>query len=129
MGVVPTSKATDKATRTNNKEKIKLSDCKTLGDMFANVHHLVLPCQAMSLLDNPNLFYLIMLNPNATEIKERLSFTLYHTLHNEFFSQTGGKGKCYNYLHCFYPPAHRNTSLCPPKPGLNMSNKHCQFIF
>ena len=75
-----------------NKRLIKLSECKTLGDMFANVHQLSLPCQAMSLIASPHLCYLIFLNPNATELKERLSFTLYSTLYNEFFSQTSGRG-------------------------------------
>ena len=83
------------------KGNIKLKDCQTLGDMFANIHQLILPCQAMSLINSPHLFYLIMLNPRATEMKERLSFTLYHTLHNEFFSQTSGKGKSYTHIHLF----------------------------
>ena len=90
------SKVKDKISAVNHpsviKGKIKLSDCKTLGDVFANIHQLELPCQALSLMGSHHLFYLIMLNPNATEIKERLSFTLYHTLHNEFLSQTSGKG-------------------------------------
>ena len=64
-----------------------------MGDMFANIHQLILPCQAMSLIASPHVYYLVTLNPSAVEMKERLSFTLYHTLHNEFFSQTSGKGK------------------------------------
>ena len=73
--------------------KIRLTDCRMLGDMFANIHQLMLPCQSMSLLASPHIFYLVMLNPNATEMKERLSFTLYHTLHNEFFAHSSTKGK------------------------------------
>ena len=72
--------------------KIRLTDCRMLGDMFANIHQLMLPCQSMSLLASPHIFYLVMLNPNATEMKERLSFTLYHTLHNEFFAHSSTKG-------------------------------------
>ena len=74
---------------------VKLSDCRTVGDMFANVHQLALPCRSMSMLKTPHTFYLIWLNPNATEMKERLSFTLYHTLHNEFFAQSCTKGTRY----------------------------------
>ena len=88
------------------KGKIKLNECRSLADMFANVHQLMLPCQAMSLIASPHLFYLVMLNPNATEMKERLSFTLYHTLHNEFFSQSSGKGNLFaNEIYfVFYSP-------------------------
>ena len=90
------SKAKNKSSVPNKSSEcngqIKLSDCSTLGDMFANIHQMMLPCQAISLISNPHLFYLLMLNPNATEMKERLSFTLYHTLHNEFLSQSCEKG-------------------------------------
>ena len=89
---------------------VKLSDCRTLGDMFANIHQLTLPCQAMSLIGSPHLFNLIMLNPSATEMKERLSFTLYHTLHNEFFSQTSGKG--INHLNSKILPIQQLRHLC-----------------
>ena len=89
----PTTVPKEGRTLIQKEGKIRLTDCRMLGDMFANIHQLMLPCQSMSLLASPHIFYLVMLNPNATEMKERLSFTLYHTLHNEFFAHSSTKGK------------------------------------
>lgn len=73
--------------------RLELTDCKTLGDIFANLHYLAPPSQIMSLLSSPDMFCLLILNPRSAEVQERLSLTLYHILHNEFFAISGSAGE------------------------------------
>jgi hypothetical protein len=72
---------------------VSLHECTTVGDMVRNLTHLKRPSQALSLMGSPQTFHLIMLNPNAIEMQERFSMTLYYTLHNEFFSMSRTKGQ------------------------------------
>ena len=72
---------------------ISLHECKNVRDLANYLMKLKSPCQAMSLLGSPQTFCLILLNPNSVEMQERLSITLYYTLHNEFFSMSSPKGE------------------------------------
>ena len=70
-------------------DKKLIHDCKTVQDLVSNLHRLQMPNQALSLLNNPALCALLLqLNSTPTEIQERLSITLYFTLHNEFLSMS-----------------------------------------
>ena len=73
--------------------KVSLYECKTIGDLTKYLTKLKTPCQAMSLIGSPQTFCLIFLNPNSVEMQERLSLTLYYTLHNEFFSLSSPNGE------------------------------------
>lgn len=74
--------------RARLEEAKTLHECKTVGDLVKHLPRLQGPAQAMSLIGSPQTFCLIMLNPSSVEMQERLSLTLYHILHNEFFSMT-----------------------------------------
>jgi hypothetical protein len=62
---------------------IALSECTSLGQVTDNLHRLQLPAQILSLLGCR-----VGVNVLATDrgLVERLSLTLYYTLHNEFIS-------------------------------------------
>ena len=75
-----------------NRRSVYLHDCKNLNDLVANIRRLKSPKQALSLIANPSTFALVLLNPNPAELQERLSMSLYYTLHNEFFSLTAMSG-------------------------------------
>jgi len=66
-----------------------VNECKSVQDLVSYIlQGLKMPDQALSLLNNPTLCTLLLLNPTPTEIQERLSITLYFTLHNEFLSMS-----------------------------------------
>lgn len=67
-------------------DAVSISDCKTLKDLLNNVTKLKRVNQAMSLLRSPHSYYLLFLTRDLAEVQERLSITLYYTLHNTFFS-------------------------------------------
>ena len=73
-------------------KKISFYECKTIGDLARYLTKLKSPCQVMSLLGSRHMFCLITLNPDTIEIQERLSITLYYTLHNEFLSISSPRG-------------------------------------
>lgn len=71
------------------KSKQGIKECKSVQDLVSSIRQgLKMPDQALSLLNNPTLCTLLLLNPTPTEIQERLSITLYFTLHNEFLSMS-----------------------------------------
>ena len=81
----------------NHKKKadkfVSIHQCQTLGDLMKNVAKLRPISQALSLLNSSHTTYLLFLTRNSVEMRERLSFTLYYTLHNEFFSMAAQKKK------------------------------------
>ena len=68
---------------------VSLKECKTIGDVLRNVTKLSGVSQAMTLLSSPSSFFLLLLTPDR--LQERLSLTLFYTLHNEFFSMSRTK--------------------------------------
>ncbi len=76
-----------------DKKLMLVGDCRTLRDLVQNMDRIYEPYQVMALLGSPQMFYLLFLTENSTEMMERLSITLYYTLHNEFFSMSRSKGE------------------------------------
>ncbi len=73
-------------------DDVSLQECKSLSDMVKCIRKLRPPNQAISLLGNPQTYIFLLLNPKSKELRERLSMSLYYTLHNEFFSMTASSG-------------------------------------
>lgn len=81
----------DSLQKTEN--QVSLYECRTLKDLVDNLHRLKEASQAMSLIGSPHTYYLLFLTRNSEQLQERLSITLYYTLHNEFFSLAGSRGQ------------------------------------
>lgn len=76
----------DKLQAEDDENVVSIKDCRTLRDLVNNVTKLKRVNQAMSLLRSPHSYYLLFLTRDLSEVQERLSITLYYTLHNTFFS-------------------------------------------
>jgi len=67
---------------------VQLTSLKNVSDLLESMNRLEVPSQALSLIRNDFTMLLLVFHPDEGALKERLSITLYYSLHHYFLSSS-----------------------------------------